>query len=141
VSQIANKIWYIENKQIKEYPGTFEEYEYWRKKNDPNGQRGEDKPVKKEMPSPVKKESTSKNDETEKKLKVLTKELKQLESQIESLETEKSALENEMAKPEVYADFEKLKQKQDEFNATIASLEKTTKSWEDLVEDIGSLQI
>src|SRR6187402_143532 len=33
VSQIANKIWYIEDKQIKEYPGTYDEYEYWRKKN------------------------------------------------------------------------------------------------------------
>src|SRR5690606_29564826 len=32
VNQIANKIWYIEDKQIKEYPGTYEEYEYWRKK-------------------------------------------------------------------------------------------------------------
>ena len=29
VSQVANKIWYIENKQIKEYPGTYEAYEYW----------------------------------------------------------------------------------------------------------------
>ena len=33
VTQVANKIWYIEDKQIKEYPGTFDEYEYWRKKN------------------------------------------------------------------------------------------------------------
>ena len=33
VSQVANKIWYIEDKQIKEYPGTFDEYEYWKKKN------------------------------------------------------------------------------------------------------------
>jgi ATP-binding cassette subfamily F protein 3 len=32
VSQVANKIWWIENEEIKEYPGTFAEYEYWRKK-------------------------------------------------------------------------------------------------------------
>jgi ATP-binding cassette subfamily F protein 3 len=32
ISQIANKIWYIEDHQIKEYPGTYDEYEYWRKK-------------------------------------------------------------------------------------------------------------
>src|SRR5882724_6822757 len=36
VNQVANKIWYIENHQIKEYPGTYEEYEYWRKKNATN---------------------------------------------------------------------------------------------------------
>ena len=29
ISQIANKIWYIEDEQIKVYPGTYEEYEYW----------------------------------------------------------------------------------------------------------------
>lgn len=34
VSQIANKIWWIENGEIKEYLGTYEEYEYWRKKQD-----------------------------------------------------------------------------------------------------------
>src|SRR5882672_6683553 len=33
ISQIANKIWYIDNHQIKEYPGTYEEYEYWRQQN------------------------------------------------------------------------------------------------------------
>lgn len=29
ISRIANKIWYIEGKQIKEYPGTYEDYAYW----------------------------------------------------------------------------------------------------------------
>lgn len=29
VTQIANKIWYIEKQQIKEYPGNYEAYEYW----------------------------------------------------------------------------------------------------------------
>ncbi len=32
ISQIANKIWYIEDHQIKEYPGTYDEFEYWRSK-------------------------------------------------------------------------------------------------------------
>jgi len=31
VSQIANKIWYVEDKQIKEYPGDYEGYTYWQK--------------------------------------------------------------------------------------------------------------
>lgn len=29
IAQIANKVWYIEDKNIKEYPGTYEAYEYW----------------------------------------------------------------------------------------------------------------
>jgi ATP-binding cassette subfamily F protein 3 len=31
VAEVATKIWYIEDKQIKEYPGTYEEYAYWQK--------------------------------------------------------------------------------------------------------------
>ena len=39
ITQIANKIWYIEDKKIKEYPGTYDEYEYWRKKNETEGHK------------------------------------------------------------------------------------------------------
>ena len=34
ISEIANKIWWIEDKQLKEYPGTYTEYEHWKKKQD-----------------------------------------------------------------------------------------------------------
>ncbi|MFZ9188111.1 MAG: ribosomal protection-like ABC-F family protein, partial [Algoriphagus sp.] len=30
IKGVANKIWYIEQHEIKEYPGTYEEYEFWR---------------------------------------------------------------------------------------------------------------
>ncbi len=33
VAQVATKIWYIEDKQIKEYPGTYEEYAYWQQQS------------------------------------------------------------------------------------------------------------
>ena len=33
VTQVANKIWYLEALQIKEYPGTYEEYAYWQQQN------------------------------------------------------------------------------------------------------------
>jgi len=31
VSQVANKIWYLEEEQIREYPGDYAAYEYWLK--------------------------------------------------------------------------------------------------------------
>ena len=46
ISQIANKIWYIEDKKIKEYPGTYDEYEYWRKKNETDGIKKAEPPKK-----------------------------------------------------------------------------------------------
>lgn len=135
VSQIANKIWYIEDKQIKEYPGTFDEYEYWRKKNEAVAE-----PARRETPPPpVKKETVHKSDETEKKLKALNKELKTVEAKIESLESEKAALETEMARPEVYTDFEKLKIAQDKFNATATALESATKRWEEILTELDQL--
>jgi ATP-binding cassette subfamily F protein 3 len=134
VSQIANKIWYIEDKQIKEYPGTYEEYEYWRKKNEHT-----EPPVKKmEAPAP-KKEQPHVNDATDKKLKSLQKELKQLEVKIESLESQKKQIEEEMSKPDVYSNFEKLKQAQDKFNEVNSALEIDSKKWEQLVEEIDQL--
>ena len=46
ITQIANKIWYIEDKKIKEYPGTYDEYEYWRKKNETEGIKKAEPPKK-----------------------------------------------------------------------------------------------
>src|SRR5688500_18112380 len=60
VSQIANKIWYIEDKKIKEYPGTYDEYEYWKKKNAVQGLVKQEPPKKEkkvqeaEPPPPLK---------------------------------------------------------------------------------------
>jgi ATP-binding cassette subfamily F protein 3 len=144
VSQIANKIWYIENKQIKEYPGTYEEYEYWRKKNDPDNYRGAEPPAKKAEPAlpagrpvaPKKEQAVKINDAADKKLKALQKELKQLEEKIETLETQKKQIEDEMAKPEVYSDFEKLKLAQEKFNDVNTLVEEATKNWEKLIEQI-----
>ena len=139
VSQIANKIWYIDNKQIKEYPGTYDEYEYWRKKNEAENNRSAEPPAKKAEPALVK-EQPVRNDASDKKLKALQKELKQLEEKIEGLETEKKQIEDEMARPDVYGDFEKLKLAQEKFNAVNSSLEEATKRWEEMVIEIDHVK-
>lgn len=136
VSQIANKIWYIDNKQIKEYPGTYEEYEFWRKKNE-SGMAPAPKPEPKSEP---KKEQPIRADDTiNKKLKALQKELKQVEDKIEKLELEKRAIEEDMAKPEVYGDFEKLNSIQGKFTQVAVELENATKIWEKLIEEIDQV--
>lgn len=33
ISELANTIWYLQDQNIKEYPGNYEEYAYWSKKN------------------------------------------------------------------------------------------------------------
>ncbi len=135
VSQIANKIWYIENKQIKEYPGTYDEYEYWRKKNE-----SAEPPTKKVEPAVTKKEQSVKaNEPADKKVKALQKDIKQLEEKIENLEAQKKLIEDEMARPEVYSDFEKLKLAQEKFNSVNFLLKEATEKWEASIEEIDQL--
>jgi ATP-binding cassette subfamily F protein 3 len=137
VSQIANKIWYIEDKQIKEYPGTYEEYEYWKKKNEANlASTIESKPKQKPEKKP---EEKPKSSPAINQLKALEKDLKKVEDQIESLQTSRTSLENEMAKPEVYSDFEKLKKIQDDFDKVRRDLDDANARWETIATAIDQL--
>ena len=53
VSQIANKIWYIEDEQIKEYPGTYDEYEWWQEERKAQGITSSKQPVDNSKLQPV----------------------------------------------------------------------------------------
>jgi ATP-binding cassette subfamily F protein 3 len=133
VSQIANKIWYIEDKQIKEYPGTYDEYEYWRKKNEAAA-------VREEVPKPKKTDTPPQGkpavDPAFEKKRALEKEIKLVEEKVMSLESQKTALEQEMIKPEVLGDFNKMKKLQFDFTKVEKELGRTTERWESLVSEL-----
>jgi ATP-binding cassette, subfamily F, member 3 len=133
ISQIANKIWYIEDKKIKEYPGTYDEYEYWRKKNETDGIKKAEPPKKEKK---VKDTPAPKNDN---KLKLLEKDLKKIEEDLESLEKKRAELEEEMAKPEVFGNFEKLQQKQVIFEAVEKELREANEKWNQIATAIDEL--
>jgi len=140
VNQVANKIWYIEDHQIKVYPGTYEEYEYWRKKNEAAGiiqpvteKKTESKPLEK-IPNP---KPTNVN---EKKIKSLTQDLKKVEEIIQKLETDKKKIEDEMAKPEVYSNFEKLNEIQLKFDALHTTLQGENEKWEKIMLELDALE-
>ncbi len=135
VNQIANKIWYIEDQQIKEYPGTYEEYEYWRKKNLAAATPAPE--VKK--PKPEKKNTKEKTPSQELQLKNLEKELKKVEERIEKLNSDKSSLETEMTKSEVYSDFGKLNVVQEKFKNVNKELDKANSEWEEIASAIDGL--
>jgi ATP-binding cassette, subfamily F, member 3 len=140
VNQVANKIWYIEDHQIKEYPGTYDEYEYWRKKNEAAGiiqpvpdKKIESKPIEKtQNPKPT--------HVNEKKIKSLSQDLKKVEEIIQKLETEKKKIENEMAKPEVYSNFEKLNEIQLKFDSLHATLQGENARWEKIMLELDALE-
>ncbi|HEY9045265.1 MAG TPA: ABC-F family ATP-binding cassette domain-containing protein [Ohtaekwangia sp.] len=139
VSQIANKIWYIEDQQIKEYPGTYDEYEYWRKKNEAAGIKAEPPKQKKAEPEKAKPQQQSHTPGNEAKRKSLERDLKKVEEQVSGLEARKAALENELATPEVFGNQAKLKEVQANFTATETALAAANKKWEELAIAIDEL--
>ena len=134
VSQVANKIWYIEDKQLKEYPGTFDEFEYWYE-----NKQQEQKP---EVTAPKKKKEpkAKPRDENDRELKKLKSELGKKETEIEKLEKSVAKIESAMAIPDNYADADKLSELTVKLNAEQARLTDANKDWEFLAEQIDLME-
>lgn len=136
ISQVANKIWYIEDYQIKEYPGTYEEYDYWKKKREAESKIQPDttkpgKPVKKqEQPTVSSKPSNGQS------LKPLQRELEKVEQKIDQLTAEKNKLEEQMTLPEVFGNYEKLNEVQVAFDKVTAALDEANSQWEKLAMEL-----
>ncbi len=126
ISQVANKIWWIEGKEIKEYPGTYEEYSWWKEKNN----NSEQKP---EAPKPkAKKENTKpKNNQEE---QAQRKEVKQVEAQIEKYEAEIADLESQLAEPALYESPEQYEKLNSLYMNKKQELEQLMEKWEALAE-------
>jgi ATP-binding cassette subfamily F protein 3 len=131
VSQIANKIWYIEDKEIKEYPGTYDEFEPWYKEREKQRlMQKQQAPVAKPAPKPVEKPKEENRNTAENKKR--KQELEKLESRIAELEKTKINLEDEMAKPEVFADFQRLEEATVRFEKVEKELSQLQGQWEEL---------
>lgn len=135
VSHVANKIWYIEDREIKVYPGTYEEYEYWRSKNqivmDIPKKASEDKPK-----AEKRNEESLEQKNLKKDLKELNKQLEEVESKINNLEQNKKELENQLADPKVYQNEKLLKESQSKYDALKKDLDAQQKKWESLAVEI-----
>ncbi|MDO1447451.1 ABC-F family ATP-binding cassette domain-containing protein [Rhodocytophaga aerolata] len=134
VSHVANKIWYIEDYQIKEYPGTFEEYEIWQAERLKNSksETATKQPVTKEKPKETKTAySDDQKKEFQKQLKKVSAQVQEIEDRINKLEAQKVALENDLARAEVYADAQKLEQTNLQYKQITEVLDNAQQQWED----------
>lgn len=138
VSSIANKIWYIEDQQIKEYPGTYEEYEYWQSQNEGKAEPPQVKPVA--APKPEKQASNNDKPDTQKKAKSLQKDIEALESRIFELESKTEEVENKMADPKVFGDFNALAALQSEHQNLKNELEQLNQKWEQLAMELEQVK-
>ena len=136
LDNVANKIWYIEDQQIKEYPGTYAEYEEWLAKRS-------SKPANL-APSPLKETKKVENapveEDNNKMLKKLNQEIGTLEESLASLKQDLSAIENSLAKPEIYSDVAKLSEHTTRYEEVKSTLNQTQIAWEALAEQILELE-
>ncbi len=139
IKGVANKIWYIEDREIKEYPGSYDEYEFWRSqqlevKVAPVVEKAEKKP------QPVAPRNTPEAMQAKKDLKKLEEQLSKIEKEIESLELLKSETEEKMADPEIYEDEVKAQKIQESYQNIQTNLHEVNAKWEELVDQISTLQ-
>jgi len=137
VKNVANKIWYIENQEIKEYPGTFDEYLVWRSQNPIEKAVSIPVPTSKvATPPPAKEKSNSELNE----LKKLKKELQKTEEGLSELESKKLQLEAEMAKPEIFGNPDKLSDTNKKYQEVCSKTDLLTAEWEKIATEIDTLE-
>lgn len=136
VRNIANKIWYIEDQEIKEYPGSYDEFNQWKTERD---KLKKEKLSKNPGTIPAKQENKEVKVQTPKnnpELERFKKEFNKTELKIMEFESLKSDLEKEIAKPEIYSDIKKLEKLNTEYQKVTNDLEVLNRQWEALASDI-----
>lgn len=124
VSKTANKIWEIDNYEIKEFNGGYDEWLEWKERMAANsiGETTKPKPVEirkvqaeikekeqkhTEVANAVEPQSTAINKELKKELQKHKNRFQQLEEQIAKLNKTKTELEAQLASPDIYSDRNK----------------------------------
>ncbi|RZK12143.1 MAG: ABC transporter ATP-binding protein, partial [Hymenobacter sp.] len=136
VENVATKIWYIEDYQLKEYPGTYAEYEQWQEDREkaakkaglpsPSAPKPQPKEEKKAEATPAK---TASPDQ-----KKALRELAEVEASIDKLEKEMAVYEKQLADPKIYQNTSQLKDTTVKFEQVKKELVKLNDRWEMLAE-------
>ncbi|CAG4991389.1 putative ABC transporter ATP-binding protein YheS [Dyadobacter sp. CECT 9275] len=138
VENIANKIWYIEDHQIKEYPGTYEEYEIWVAERGLQSAVSEKAVVSSAPPQKKSAQSAGNQNKPAKptsnedvqKLKKAQKQVEELENTINNLENKKADTETKLADPKIYNDPVALAELNRFYTDVKNKLDNATADWE-----------
>lgn len=143
LSQVANKIWWIENAEVKEYPGDYEEYEYSRSQQKAANQAmqkaaaAQAKAKKQEI---AEKKKNDPSEEEKKRKKKLSSRVQQLETELVKLKEEREAMEKHLSKPEVYGDPKSFQEQLQKFNALEEKLKGVNSEWEKTFEELSEME-
>jgi ATP-binding cassette, subfamily F, member 3 len=142
INHIANKIWWIEDGEIREYPGTYKEFVWWQSQQQEKKAVAEQAskqaaPKLEKAPPAAKKEVSP---EKEKERRQLQRQLEESEKQVTELEQQEARLEGELSKPEVFGNPDRLLEVNNDYAATKNQLAAAQEKWEALMLRLEELE-
>ncbi|MEO9474743.1 MAG: ribosomal protection-like ABC-F family protein [Cyclobacteriaceae bacterium] len=136
ISKTANKIWWIENHELKEYPGTYAEWDRWYTREQEKKQGQSNNVASTSQEPKTKKENTK--PKTVEPNKQLEKEIQRLEEVIGKLEGEIALFEEKLADPDNFNDPQKMEKLSNKYQAKKSELDRANSQWEAAVEKMDS---
>jgi ATP-binding cassette subfamily F protein 3 len=146
ISRLANKIWEIEDHKIREFKGSYAEWEDWKErrlKAEAANKKLEKAEVKieKVVEKPAeKKPQPAANTEAKKELQKVKSRLKQLEEKLAIVTKSKTSLEADLAAPEIYSNKEKFLQTETAYQKAIKEFKDVNAEYESFFEKMMELE-
>ncbi len=160
ISRIANKIWEIDNYKIREFKGTYKEWEEWKERR-ATAIKSEELKIKNEELIIDKGKLINKSDqivtekkqqdnkpsnnnsidkEAKKELQRLKNRFQQIEQKIATANKDKNELEAKLASPEIYSDKNTFTATEAAYKRAITELEQLNKDYEVVFEKMMELE-
>ena len=145
LTRIANKIWHIENYQLKEYPGTYEEFDIFQDqrkqqaKADLKASQNKNAAPKLEKKKAVEPIDKSKQAEQKKEKQKLEQQVKKLEEHLNKLKLQHDNLSEKMSDPEIFKDAVAFKKLQVVYSSSEKDVKKAEMEWEAAYEKLLAL--
>jgi ATP-binding cassette subfamily F protein 3 len=131
VSQIANKIWYIEDQEIKEYPGTYDEYLWWRSQNEATDDSKSETP-KKEADKPKSTQKAPEKRQNDNEIRKLKTDLEKIEEQVTAAELKIKEIEAKLVDPDIFSQEDLLKETNTNYEKHKNQLAELNERWEEV---------
>jgi ATP-binding cassette subfamily F protein 3 len=141
ISRLANKIWEIDDMKIREFKGSYSEWEDWKKRREMTASAPVQAPVKEKEETEKKQKSVNTpGKEKSKELKKARDNFQRAEARLESLNNRKQQLEADLASPDIYGNKEKFLETESAYNAILKELALANSTYEEAFEKMVKLE-
>jgi ATP-binding cassette subfamily F protein 3 len=142
ISRLANKIWEIEDQKIREFKGSYQEWEDWReRRNATNKTIAQPAIVKTDTkPTPTVSKEQELTKEKSKELKKAKDHFQKLESKMNELNIKKQSIEAQLAAPEIYSDKQKFIETEKSYQSLAAEIDQCKRDYEKAFEELLGLE-